>query len=80
MFGNIDNILAVNEAFLHDLEQMGTSKVHNVGGIGDVALKHVRIDLPRPRVLNSIPYSSNNSRRSIATSSTTPRERKLKRF
>lgn len=50
MFGNIDNILAVNEAFLHDLEQMGSSKVHNVGGIGDVALKHVRIDLPRPRV------------------------------
>lgn len=42
LFGNIDSILAVNEAFLHDLEQVVTSKgCNSVGGIGDVALKHV---------------------------------------
>ena len=43
LFGNIDNILAMNQAFLHDLEHMGAPNGHKVvGGIGDVALKHVR--------------------------------------
>ncbi|EJD36599.1 hypothetical protein AURDEDRAFT_154587 [Auricularia subglabra TFB-10046 SS5] len=41
LFGNIDNLLPVNEAFLTDLEKMmlpNGPKV--VGGIGDVTLKH----------------------------------------
>lgn len=40
LFGNIDNILPVNEAFLSDLDQMSTT---NAGSqIGDVALKHFK--------------------------------------
>ncbi|KAG6336527.1 hypothetical protein ID866_2549 [Astraeus odoratus] len=43
LFGNIDNLLPVNEAFLADLEQMmepGGSRT--VGRVGDVALKHFK--------------------------------------
>lgn len=43
LFGNIDNLIPVNEAFLVDLERMlapGGSKT--VGGVGDVALRHFR--------------------------------------
>lgn len=39
LFGNIDNILPVNEAFLEDLEKMDQP---NGPGIGDVALKHFK--------------------------------------
>jgi hypothetical protein len=43
LFGNIDNLLPVNEAFLVDLENMishhGTK---TVGGVGDVALRHFK--------------------------------------
>ncbi|TDL29908.1 hypothetical protein BD410DRAFT_811372 [Rickenella mellea] len=43
LFGNIDNLVPVNEAFLHDLELMITPEGHRkVGGIGDVALRHFR--------------------------------------
>ncbi|KAF8592181.1 hypothetical protein K439DRAFT_1626199 [Ramaria rubella] len=43
LFGNIDNLLAVNEAFLRDLELMIAPNGFNaVGGIGDVALKHFK--------------------------------------
>lgn len=38
LFGNIDNLLPVNEAFLADLEHMMTSG----GGVGDVALRHFK--------------------------------------
>ncbi|KAJ7765035.1 hypothetical protein DFH07DRAFT_811208 [Mycena maculata] len=43
LFGNVDNLLPVNEAFLADLEKMLTpngTKV--VGGVGDVALRHFK--------------------------------------
>jgi protein ECT2 len=43
LFGNIDNLLPVNEAFLADLEKMlQTNGKGTVGGIGDVALRHFR--------------------------------------
>ncbi|KAG8908171.1 hypothetical protein FRB99_008714 [Tulasnella sp. 403] len=43
LFGNIDAILPANEAFLADLEEMLTPNgPRTVGGIGDVALKHIR--------------------------------------
>jgi hypothetical protein len=43
LFGNIDQLLIANEAFLTDLEKMVGPNGHKVvGGIGDVALKHVR--------------------------------------
>lgn len=42
MFGNIDNLVPVNEAFLADLEEMLSPDGQNVGGIGDVALAHFR--------------------------------------
>ncbi|KAF8524603.1 hypothetical protein BU17DRAFT_84640 [Hysterangium stoloniferum] len=43
LFGNIDNILPVNEAFLFDLEKMlSPNGYQSVGGIGDVALKHFK--------------------------------------
>lgn len=43
LFGNIDNILPVNQAFLTDLERMvGPNGMRTVGGVGDVALKHFR--------------------------------------
>ncbi|KAG8925444.1 hypothetical protein FRC00_003971 [Tulasnella sp. 408] len=43
LFGNIDAILPANEAFLADLEQMMTPEgPSTVGGVGDVALKHIR--------------------------------------
>ncbi|GJJ07089.1 hypothetical protein Clacol_001288 [Clathrus columnatus] len=43
LFGNIDNILVVNQLFLEDLEKMITPNGHQtVGGIGDVCLKHFR--------------------------------------
>jgi protein ECT2 len=43
LFGNIDQLLPVNEAFLSDLEQMLTPDgPQTVGGVGDVALRHFR--------------------------------------
>jgi hypothetical protein len=43
LFANIDQILQVNEAFLTDLERMlAPNGERMVGGVGDVALKHVR--------------------------------------
>jgi len=39
LFGNIDNLLPVNEAFLKDLEKM---ELPNGPGIGQVALKHFK--------------------------------------
>lgn len=40
LFGNIDQLLPVNEAYLADLEQMD----QDVGpGVGDVALKHFKM-------------------------------------
>ncbi|KAK7061920.1 DH domain-containing protein [Favolaschia claudopus] len=43
IFGNIDNLLPVNEAFLLDLEKMLTSSgAKVVGGVGDVALRHFK--------------------------------------
>jgi protein ECT2 len=44
LFGNIDNLLPVNEAFLTDLERLvSPDGVKMVGGIGDVALKHFKV-------------------------------------
>ncbi|KAH9947218.1 hypothetical protein B0H21DRAFT_740140 [Amylocystis lapponica] len=40
LFGNIDNLLPVNEAFLADLEKMETPRGP---GVGDVALKHFKM-------------------------------------
>ncbi|KAH7931234.1 hypothetical protein BV22DRAFT_1115616 [Leucogyrophana mollusca] len=43
LFGNIDNLLPVNEAFLTDLEKMiAPNGSRNIGGIGDVALRHFK--------------------------------------
>ena len=43
LFGNVDHLLPVNEAFLTDLEKMLTPNgAKHVGGIGDVALKHFK--------------------------------------
>ncbi|KAK2466062.1 hypothetical protein APHAL10511_001704 [Amanita phalloides] len=43
LFGNIDNLLPINEAFLTDLEKMMTSHgPKTMGGIGDVALRHFK--------------------------------------
>lgn len=43
LFGNIDVILPANEAFLADLElMMNPTGPSTFGGIGDVALKHIR--------------------------------------
>jgi hypothetical protein len=43
LFGNIDNLLPVNEAFLSDLEKMQASNgSRTVGGVGDVALRHFK--------------------------------------
>ena len=43
LFGNIDNLLPVNEAFLTDLERMAAPNGHKVvGGVGDVALRHFK--------------------------------------
>ncbi|KAF8622083.1 hypothetical protein AX15_007227 [Amanita polypyramis BW_CC] len=43
LFGNIDNLLPVNEAFLTDLEKMMTPYgPKTVGGVGDVALRHFK--------------------------------------
>jgi hypothetical protein len=43
LFGNVDNLLPVNEAFLADLEKMmAPNAAKTVGGIGDVALRHFR--------------------------------------
>lgn len=43
LFGNIDNLLPVNEAFLLDLEKMiAPNGSKTVGGIGDVSLKHFK--------------------------------------
>lgn len=42
LFGNIDQLLPVNEAFLVDLEKMLSPDGHEVCGVGDVALKHFK--------------------------------------
>lgn len=43
LFGNIDSLVPVNEAFLADLEiMMAEGGVRAVRGIGDVALKHLK--------------------------------------
>lgn len=43
LFGNIDNLLPVNEAFLLDLEKMlAPNGSRTVGGVGDVALRHFK--------------------------------------
>ncbi|KAG6854872.1 hypothetical protein C0991_012062 [Blastosporella zonata] len=43
LFGNVDNLLPVNEAFLADLEKMlGPNGPKTVGGVGDVALRHFK--------------------------------------
>lgn len=43
LFGNLDNLLPVNEAFLTDLEKMlAPNGLRTVGGIGDVALRHFK--------------------------------------
>jgi len=43
LFGNLDQLVLANEAFLTDLEKMLGPNGHKVvGGIGDVTLKHVR--------------------------------------
>jgi hypothetical protein len=44
LFGNIDSLLPVNEAFLADLEKMiAPNGSKTVGGIGDVSLKHFKV-------------------------------------
>ncbi|KAG5648922.1 hypothetical protein DXG03_000271 [Asterophora parasitica] len=43
LFGNVDNLLPVNEAFLTDLEKMmAPNGSKTVGGVGDVALLHFK--------------------------------------
>ncbi|KAJ4478292.1 hypothetical protein J3R30DRAFT_2885247 [Lentinula aciculospora] len=43
LFGNIDSLLPINEAFLTDLEKMIAPNGYRVvGGIGDVALRHFK--------------------------------------
>jgi protein ECT2 len=43
LFGNIDQLLLVNEAFLTDLERMAAPNgARHMGGIGDIALKHFK--------------------------------------
>ncbi|KAH7887610.1 hypothetical protein F5I97DRAFT_1861578 [Phlebopus sp. FC_14] len=43
LFGNIDNLLPVNEAFLDDLEKLvARDGSRRVGGVGDVALRHFK--------------------------------------
>jgi hypothetical protein len=43
LFGNIDNLLPVNEAFLTDLQKLVSEHgSRTVGGIGDVALRHFK--------------------------------------
>jgi hypothetical protein len=43
LFGNIDNLLPVNEAFLTDLQKLVSEHgKRTMGGIGDVALRHFR--------------------------------------
>ncbi|KAF7332014.1 DH domain-containing protein [Mycena kentingensis (nom. inval.)] len=43
LFGNVDNLLPVNEAFLVDLERMvAPNGEQAVGGVGDVALRHFK--------------------------------------
>ncbi|KAI0065897.1 hypothetical protein BV25DRAFT_1821601 [Artomyces pyxidatus] len=43
LFGNVDNLVPVNEAFLADLEKMvAPDGPHTVGYIGDVALRHFK--------------------------------------
>lgn len=43
LFGNVDNLLPVNESFLADLEKMvAPDGPQNVGYIGDVVLRHFK--------------------------------------
>ncbi|KAG5653030.1 hypothetical protein H0H81_002652 [Sphagnurus paluster] len=43
LFGNVDNLLPINEAFLTDLEKMlAPNGPRTVGGVGDVALRHFK--------------------------------------
>jgi hypothetical protein len=48
LFGNVDALIPVHEAFLEDLDKMlaemnnGSKNESSVGGIGDVSLKHFK--------------------------------------
>ncbi|TFK43736.1 hypothetical protein BDQ12DRAFT_752507 [Crucibulum laeve] len=43
LFGNVDNLIPVNEAFLTDLEKMmAPNGARTVGGVGDVLLRHFK--------------------------------------
>jgi len=43
LFGNVDNLIPINEAFLTDLEKMlAPNGAQTVGGVGDVALRHFK--------------------------------------
>lgn len=43
LFGNVDNLLPIHEAFLKDLETMqGPHGPRLVGGVGDVCLRHFK--------------------------------------
>ncbi|TRM67640.1 hypothetical protein BD626DRAFT_394072 [Schizophyllum amplum] len=43
LFGNVDSLIPVNEAFLTDLEKMmAPNGAKTVGGVGDVALRHFK--------------------------------------
>ena len=80
LFGNIDQLVPVNEAFLSDLEKMvGPNGQKLVGGLGDVCLKHVRRRGFNHRNANEKSTNSFGTRAHlIATSYTTPSERKPK--
>ena len=82
LFGNIDQLLPVNEAFLSDLEKMVGPNGHKlVGGLGDVCLKHVRGRGFNRRNANGKSNNSFETRVHLtAINYTTPSERKLKLF
>jgi RhoGEF domain len=79
LFGNIDALIPANEAFLVDLEKMISPNGHRlVGGIGDVALKHVGrfIRASQTQADTSHLHSSKSSKHSIVTGCITRSERK----
>jgi len=77
LFGNIDQLLHVSEAFLSDLEKMiGPNGQKLVGGLGDVCLKHVRLRVILGNGFLTLDYSFAINEHSIATSCTMQNERK----
>jgi hypothetical protein len=77
LFGNIDQLLPVSEAFLSDLEKMiGPNGQKLVGGLGDVCLKHVRLQVILGNRFLTLDYSFAINEHSIATSYTMQNERK----